>query len=182
MTSETSDPARNKFNVFYVLLIAFGAMIALQMVKRGGGEFRGWYGKPVPDIQVKTLDGKTIRLADLKGRRVVVDIWATWCPPCREEIPHFNQLAADIGEDKLVIIGISNEDESTVREFVKTTPIKYNVACTSDLPAPFSEVTGIPTTFFIDRNGIIDNVAVAYRDLGVLRQSATASDYVPSKS
>ena len=111
---------------------------------------------------------------------MIVDIWATWCPPCRAEIPHFNQLASEFGEDKLVIVGITGEDEATVREFMKATPMKYNVACTADLPAPYNEVTGIPTTFFIDRNGVIDAVAVGYCDYVELKTKATSADFVAS--
>ena len=142
-----------------------------------GDEMDQWQGVPAPDFSVTTLDGKTIKLSELKGKRVVVDFWATWCPPCVKEIPHFIKLRAETPAEELVIVGISSEDAETLRPFLKQKGINYPIAATDDLPAPYKDVTSIPTTFFIDRNGIIQHIAVGYHDFAALKAHATATDY-----
>jgi cytochrome c biogenesis protein CcmG/thiol:disulfide interchange protein DsbE len=142
-----------------------------------------WQGVPAPDFSVTTLDGQKLTLSDLKGKRVVLDFWATWCPPCRKEIPHFIQLAKDIPKDQLVIVGLSSEDESKLKEFAQKQGINYPIATEKNLPAPYSDIHSIPTTFFLDRHGIIQTVVVGYHDLDTLKRHATEPDYAgPPKS
>lgn len=136
-----------------------------------------WQGVVAPDFNVTTLDGRKITLSELKGKRVVLDFWATWCPPCRKEIPHFIQLAKDIPSSDLCIVGISEEDESKLKGFVQKEGINYPIASAKGLPAPYSKVNSIPTTFFIDRRGIIQTVAVGYHDLATLKSHAMEKDY-----
>lgn len=138
--------------------------------------FADWEGKPVPDFTVTSLDGQTVKLSDLKGRRVVLDFWATWCPPCRQEIPHFIQLAKENPQNELTIVGVSAEDEATLREFVEKEGLNYLIVSEDELPAPFDAIEAIPTTFFIDRNGLIQNVVVGYHDYEHLKGLALAED------
>lgn len=140
-------------------------------------DFGEWLNVLAPDFSVTTLDGEAIKLSDLKGKRVVVDFWATWCPPCVQEIPHFIKLRSDSSPDDLVIVGISSEDTDTLKSFVKKKGINYPIASADDLPAPYKDVSGIPTTFFIDRNGVIQNVFVGYHDFENLKKHALASDF-----
>ncbi len=136
-----------------------------------------WAGVVAPDFTVTTLDGDTLTLSDLKGKRVIVDFWATWCGPCVMEIPHFVQLTKEISSDDLVIIGITDEDPEDLAPFIKKHDVNYAIA-SADLDAsPYSEITSIPTTFVIDRNGLIQNILVGYHDLEDLKKLATASDY-----
>lgn len=146
-------------------------------VAAGESEFKDWKGVAAPDFTVRTLDGKELRLSDLRGRRVILDFWATWCPPCVKEIPHFIQLRKELPESDLAIVGISNEDEPTLREFVRRHGVNYPIASAeTSLPAPYRNVQAIPTTFFIDRRGVIQEVLVGYHDLESLRKHATAPD------
>jgi peroxiredoxin len=154
-----------------------GAVNAAQRAN-GGSTFDAWQGVLAPDISVTTLEGKTLKLSELKGKRVVLDFWATWCPPCRKEIPHFIELANGASPDELVIIGISSEDADTLKAFVKKNGINYPIALADDLPSPYSDVTGIPTTFFIDRQGVIQDVLVGYHDFNQLKSRALATDTV----
>jgi peroxiredoxin len=145
--------------------------------------FEEWVGIEAPDFEVTDLGGNTIRLSELKGKRVVIDLWATWCPPCRKEIPHFIKLRNETSAEELVIVGISKEDKGTLAGFVKENGINYPIASADDLPSPYGEVTSIPTTFFIDRNGIIQDVLSGYHSFDELKTGALASDYeaVPSE-
>lgn len=140
-------------------------------------EFGDWVGVMAPDLSMTTLDGQILNLAELKGKRVVLDFWATWCPPCVQEIPHFIKLRSDASEDELVIVGISTEDAPTLKSFVKKKRINYPIAAAAELPAPYKNVSGIPTTFFIDRKGVIQNVFVGYHDFDNLKTHALAGDF-----
>jgi thiol-disulfide isomerase/thioredoxin len=111
--------------------------------------------KPVPDFTVTDLDGRRIRSSDLRGKVVIVNFWATWCPPCRAEIPDLNELQ-DKYRDQLVVLGIS-EDEAPVeivKRFMADYRVNYTVAMTSpELRKVFRGVVALPTTFVIDREG-----------------------------
>jgi hypothetical protein len=94
------------------------------------------------------------------------------------EIPHFMELHREISTNDLVIVGISTEDQDVLSRFVAAKRIGYAIAqpTAAGLPVPYSEIRSIPTTFFIDRQGVIENVAVGYLDLGTLRSFALGSE------
>jgi thiol-disulfide isomerase/thioredoxin len=115
-------------------------------------------------------------LSELKGKRVVVDFWATWCPPCVKEIPHYIQLYGETSRDDLAIVGISDEAPGVLADFVKKKGINYPIARGTNLPPPFDKIASIPTTFFIDRHGVIQTVAVGYHDYAALKSDALAAD------
>ncbi|MCU0770704.1 MAG: redoxin domain-containing protein [Verrucomicrobia bacterium] len=141
----------------------------------------GWIGRELPEFTVTSLEGEELPSRHWRGRRVILDFWATWCPPCRREIPHFIQLSAEHSRDELLIIGISSEDEKTLQAFVDKEGIPYPVVSAHDLPAPFDAIEAIPTTFFVDRNGRIQQVVVGYHDYEKLRELALALD-LPEES
>ena len=111
----------------------------------------------VPAFTVRDIDGKTISLADLKGKVVLVNFWATWCPPCRAEIPDLVKLQ-DKYRDKLVVLGIS-EDEvapAQVKAFATEQKMNYPVVmATTELRQIFKGVSALPTTFVLDTEGKI---------------------------
>jgi peroxiredoxin len=140
-------------------------------------DFTKWEGVIAPDISVTALDGQTIKLSELKGKRVVLDFWATWCPPCVREIPHFIQLYSQTSRDELVIVGISDEDAKTLTQFVKKQGVNYPIASAKNLPSPYADIQSIPTTFFIDRKGVIQTVAVGYHEYNDLKREALATNF-----
>lgn len=109
----------------------------------------------IADFTISDLDGKQISSAALRGKVVFVNFWATWCPPCRAEIPDLIKLQAKYPDD-IVVIGIS-EDEApidTVRAFVAQQKINYFIAMTTpELSKVFRGVSALPTTFVLDREG-----------------------------
>jgi peroxiredoxin len=145
--------------------------------KENSEELEEWQGVQAPDFNVTTLDGKQIHLSDLRGKRVVVDMWATWCPPCQMELPHFIQLVKESDANNLVVVGISNEGKDVLSKFAKEKGINYSVVSSDDLTSPYKDVESIPTTFFIDRKGVIQTVFQGYRDYEALRSAALAEDF-----
>jgi len=114
--------------------------------------------REAPAWSLKDVDGKTVNFADFKGKVVVIDFWATWCPPCREEIPGYIEMTKKHGKDGLVIIGISLDQAGPgiVRSFIAKSGINYPIVMGDDATvAAFGGVEGIPTTFLIDRDGMI---------------------------
>jgi peroxiredoxin len=118
--------------------------------------FQSWYGQPAPDFALTDLAGKEHKLSDFKGRNVLIVFWATWCGPCRIEIPHLIELRNTVSEGELAMLAISNEDPDLVRNFVAQAKINYTVLIDrGGLPAPYNAVNAIPSGFFIDRQGRI---------------------------
>lgn len=115
-------------------------------------------GMPAPAWKLRDPDGKLVDSLSFKGKVVVVDFWATWCPPCREEIPGYIQLMKAHANDGLVVIGISLDQggPEVVKAFAAKAGINYPLVMADDeILAAFGGVEAIPTTFLIDRDGII---------------------------
>ena len=106
------------------------------------------------DFTFKTLDGKTYKLSDFRGKIVIVNFWATWCPPCRKEMPYFIKLQEKYGND-VQFIGLDvKEPPDKVKAFVEALGVNYIIGfSTPEIEAKFGGVSGLPTTFIIDRDG-----------------------------
>lgn len=113
--------------------------------------------KPMPDLTMTTLDGKTITSQDLAGKVVIVNFWATWCTPCRAEIPDLVKLQTQY-KDHLVIIGVLSGDEPgpNVSRFAADYKMNYPIVPeTPELSAAFTGVYALPTTFMVGPDGRI---------------------------
>lgn len=130
-----------------------------------------------PPTRATTLDGRTVDLADLTGRVVILDFWATWCPPCRAEIPHFKALYARHAP-RLEILGVAMDQDGrqTVSDFVTQQGIPYPVAMGDDgaLANAYGGVRGLPTTFVMDPAGRLYKKYVGYQAESVFEQDITA--------
>ncbi|MDI6754744.1 MAG: TlpA disulfide reductase family protein [Thermodesulfobacteriota bacterium] len=118
----------------------------------------------VPNFTALDLKGEKINFADFRGKVILLDFWATWCPPCREEIPYFNELYSRYKKDGLEVIGVSLDRGSAgeVQEFLDKLGVKYvNLMGNDEVLKIFNNIPGmgsiqgIPTTFLIDRQGQI---------------------------
>ena len=113
-----------------------------------------------PDFTLKDLDGNELKLSDYRGKVVVLDFWATWCPPCRKGIPDFVEMQEKYGEDKFVVIGINldqgkeSEVLPMVTEFAEKYKINYPVVMyTQEVIYAYGGIRSIPTTFVLDKEG-----------------------------
>jgi thiol-disulfide isomerase/thioredoxin len=116
---------------------------------------------------VRTLDGRTLRLAELRGRPVILDFWATWCSPCRASMPHLSTMQGRYGSRGLVVLGLSVDDAPTraVWDFAQRLHVSFPVAmATEGLLDDYGPIRSIPTTIFIDRKGHIVRRVVGYVD------------------
>jgi len=113
--------------------------------------------RQAPDFTLTDLSGSKLSLSAYRGKVVLLDFWATWCAPCKEEIPHFVDMQTRYGSRGLQIIGISmDDDEKPVRDFQQQFKMNYPVAVgTTTLAEQYGGVLGLPITFVIDTEGRI---------------------------
>jgi thiol-disulfide isomerase/thioredoxin len=129
--------------------------------------------KAIDPITVRTIDGEDISLAGLRGKVVIVNFWATWCPPCREEIPDLIALQSKY-KDQLQVIGVSQDEApaSMVAQFASEHAMNYPVVMdTPELERLFTNIHALPTSFVIDRDG-----RIAQRHVGMLNASLTETE------
>ncbi|MFC1897402.1 peroxiredoxin family protein [Chloroflexota bacterium] len=112
-----------------------------------------------PDFQLQSLDGQTVALGNLRGKPVLINFWATWCPPCRSEMPYIQDIYEEWTDKGLVLLAINiGESSSTVRDFMQSHNLSFTVLLdTKQDVAQNYNITGIPTTLFIDKDGIIQD-------------------------
>jgi peroxiredoxin len=132
-----------------------------------GPGYTSWYGKTSPDLTLTDINGNKHRLSDYRGRKVMLIFWATWCGPCRMEIPHLIDLRNTVGEEKLAMLAISNEPPELVKKFARDAKLNYAVFSTDTgrFPVPYNSVFSIPSSFFIDATGKIRLAAVGLLSL-----------------
>lgn len=114
-------------------------------------------GKKAPEFTLKDMNDKAVSLSPLKGNVVLISFWATWCPPCRDEMPSLNRLYREFRNRGLAIVAVSTDrSASPVKDFLGKTPVDFPVLMDSDSKvARQFKVFSLPTTFLLDRNGVI---------------------------
>jgi thiol-disulfide isomerase/thioredoxin len=126
----------------------------------------GEIGSHLPDFSVQDLEGRTISSADLRAKVVLVDFWATWCGPCKKEMPGYQQLEDRYGAQGFVIIGFKFDtmaDDQDPMQFAKRIGVRYPLAvATEDVKRGFGGIEGLPTTLLYDRQGVLRKKVVGF--------------------
>ncbi|HXE75786.1 MAG TPA: cytochrome c biogenesis protein CcdA [Candidatus Xenobia bacterium] len=131
--------------------------------------------KAAPDTAFQRPDGSSFHLSELRGKVVVVNFWATWCLPCRLEIPHFNKVAREYEARGVTFVGVSVDEGGwdDINKFMQEVPIEYTVVLDKEQRADsdFGPLPGLPVTVFIDREGRIVHRSLGITDIDELRQT-----------
>lgn len=160
------SPVR-RFGVLTALAVVICAASSATPVRAGTVD------EPAPPFVVKSTEGQTVRLAQLRGRPVILDFWATWCIPCRASLPDLNEMQQRYAGRGLVVVGLSVDDGDSqeVKRFAKRMGLRFPVALADErVMDQYGPIRSIPTTFFINRNGLVVRRVVGYVDSETLQQ------------
>ncbi|RAK18469.1 peroxiredoxin [Anoxybacillus vitaminiphilus] len=115
-------------------------------------------GNAAPDFELKTLDGKSIRLSELQGKKVILNFWATWCPPCQAEMPEMQNFYEKYNEDvEILAVNLTSQDSrDKVASFIKEYGLTFPVVLDEEGDVlKLYKISPIPTSYMIDREGTI---------------------------
>jgi len=155
-----SEVKRNPLVLFFVAAIVAAMLFAgirIARNNRASGLGKGQLvGSLAPDFELPALDGKPLKLSDLRGKAVLLNFWATYCGPCKIEMPWFVELQKEYGPQGFQIVGVAMDDASTddIAKFARQMGVNYPVLIGKDSVADsYGGVSVLPTTFFVDRDG-----------------------------
>ena len=114
-------------------------------------------GRPAPDFELKTIDGKSYRLSDLKGKAIMINFFATWCPPCRAEMPALQEAFAEYESQGFLVLAVNlNETSVAIRAFQDKLGITFPILVDKDdRVSRLYDIIPLPTSYFVDRAGIV---------------------------
>ena len=159
---------RHNSLVWIVVIVAVAGMLVIapymarRTRKNAGTESNDWKGKSAPEFSLESLDGRTVHLADFHGKGVLLNFWATWCQPCKIEMPWFEELQKEYGAQGLQVVGIAMDDASKedISKFAKEMGVNYPILLGKEsVGDAYGGVQFLPSTFFIDRDGkVVDRI------------------------
>src|ERR1700736_1823539 len=148
--------------VVVALVVALMLYVGFHMARRSGSAPRIAKSTVAPDFSLESLDGKNIRLSDLRGKAVLLNFWATWCSPCKIEMPWFVELQNQYGSQGLQIVGVAMDDASKedIAKFAKDMGVNYPVLIGREAVGDsYGGIPALPETFFIGRDGkVVDKI------------------------
>ncbi|KZZ82725.1 MULTISPECIES: TlpA disulfide reductase family protein [Bacillaceae] len=130
-------------------------------------------GNTAPEFTLPQLDGGSVQLSDYKGKKVILNFWATWCPPCKKEIPELKEISAEYDKDVVILAvnyTVSEANESSVKKFVEDQKMQFPVLMDpeADVLTQY-KVFSYPTTYFLDEKGVIQKVQRSMVDYKTLK-------------
>ena len=144
------------FFIAAIVVVMLFAGIRTARNNRANGPANGQLvGNLAPDFDLPALDGKSLQLSGLRGKAVLLNFWATYCEPCKVEMPWFVELQKEYGPQGFQIVGVANDDASTeeIAKFARDMGINYPILIGKDSVSDSYKVSVLPTTFFLDRDG-----------------------------
>jgi len=165
--SQGSTTGGSRLLIFLVGVIILGAVFGIVWMQSAKYEPLV-VGKTAPDFSLSDLNDKPYRLSDFRGKVVFLNFWATWCKPCREEMPSMEVLYKNFEKDGLVVLAVSIDRVTTTRDippFVKGMNLTFPVLIDSwgQTDKPYKRM-GVPETFIIDQQGVIREIVIGPRD------------------
>jgi len=146
---------------FFKILIVFAA---LSMMSACAKTSAIEVGSKAPDFSLTDLDGRPVSLSDFNGKVVILDFFATWCPPCREEIPDFINLEKAYAPQGFAMVGVSLVTRDEAKEFAAKVGINYPVLIDDGkASSAYGPIRSIPTTFVIGKDSMIKKIYIGYR-------------------
>lgn len=155
-----------------IQLALFSCLISIIFIGKCRGQVKPsaigdfFVGRPAPEFHLKDLDGQDVLLSSFKGNVVVLEFWATWCGPCRVEIPAIEHLSKQFAKKNVVVIGINSEEpEDTIRRFVAKNKMTYRIVPTEHDPSVIRAyaANALPTVVIIDKDGIVAAYQIGVR-------------------
>jgi thiol-disulfide isomerase/thioredoxin len=175
--SPVREGGRNPLALVVVAVIVAGMLyIGFHMARRPGPEAPAILSKstPAPDFTLQSLDGKNMRLSDFRGKAVLLNFWATWCGPCKIEMPWFVDLQKEYGPQGLQIVGVAMDDSSKedIAKFAKEMGVNYPVLIGKEAVGDeYGGVPALPESFFIGRDGKIIDKIIGLKGKGEIEDS-----------
>jgi len=161
-----------KRNAYILVAAIIAVTVAIFFVSRSArfavsaspsAEMIATVGKPAPEFELETLDGKKVKLSDYRGKAVLINFWATWCAPCKLEMPWLVDLHKQYNPQGLEVIGIAMDDsgKSAIASFVKEMKVDYTILQGKEAVGDaFGGVQSLPETFFVGRDGTVTNTLI----------------------
>jgi len=169
--TESNPPSRKKrWEIFMLVSLVTGILwTVVSRVPSSVGEPLSSSPSPregflAPDFTLDTLDGKKVALSELRGKIVIINLWATWCPPCRAEMPALENAYEQYKDSEVIVLGlnVTNQDsEKDIPPFVKEFGLTFPILLDRDgSVSTLYQLKALPTTYFVNREGIIRTVVI----------------------
>jgi peroxiredoxin len=160
--------------VVVAMVVALMLVFAFKLARRPSQTPGAAQSKPAPDFTLQSLEGKTVRLSDYRGKPVVLNFWATWCEPCKVEMPWFVDLQRQYGPAGVQFLGVAMDDASTkeIAAFAESMKVNYPILIGKDsVGDDYGGVQFLPETFYIDRTGKVVDKAFGLKGRGEIEDN-----------
>ena len=164
--------------VVVALMVALMLYVGFHMARRTGSAPRLAKSTIAPDFSLESLDGKNVRLSDLRGKAVLLNFWATWCAPCKIEMPWFVELQNQYGREGLQVVGVAMDDASKedIAKFAKDMGVNYPILIGKEsVGDQYGGIPALPETFFIGRDGKMVDKIIGLKGKGEIEESVKKS-------